>query len=164
MDDVVLMTPASLLAHWQGHRDLTRRVIEAFEEKDFETYHARGMRPFRVLALELSHMVDYQLGWFRTGKPQTAEGGAPSQALPSRAQILQRWDEQTRELNEVVPMVSADMWLTPMETPFGHMSPFKSTEYLIDNEIHHRGQGYVYLRELGIKPPDFFDRSEIHQP
>ena len=31
--------------------------------------------------------------------------------------------------------------------------------YLIDNEIHHRGQGSVYLRSLGIEPPAFYDRS-----
>ena len=30
--------------------------------------------------------------------------------------------------------------------------------YVIDNEIHHRGQGYVYLRALGIEPPAFYDR------
>ena len=29
----------------------------------------------------------------------------------------------------------------------------------VDNEIHHRGQGYVYLRALGIAPPAFYDRS-----
>jgi uncharacterized damage-inducible protein DinB len=32
-------------------------------------------------------------------------------------------------------------------------------QYVIDNEIHHRGQGYVYLRELGIEPPPFWERS-----
>ena len=31
--------------------------------------------------------------------------------------------------------------------------------YWIDNEIHHRGQGYVYLRSLGIEPPAFYDRG-----
>jgi uncharacterized damage-inducible protein DinB len=31
--------------------------------------------------------------------------------------------------------------------------------YAIANEIHHRGQGYVYLRALGISPPAFHDRS-----
>nr|WP_244977060.1 DinB family protein [Deinococcus humi] len=25
----------------------------------------------------------------------------------------------------------------------------------MENEIHHRGQGYVYFRALGIMPPDF---------
>ena len=29
--------------------------------------------------------------------------------------------------------------------------------YFINNEIHHRGQGYVYLRSLGIEPPAFWD-------
>jgi uncharacterized damage-inducible protein DinB len=31
--------------------------------------------------------------------------------------------------------------------------------YVIDNEIHHRGQGYVYRRSLGVEPPAFYDRS-----
>ncbi len=31
--------------------------------------------------------------------------------------------------------------------------------YVIDNEVHHRGQGYVYLRALGVEPPQFPDRS-----
>ena len=29
----------------------------------------------------------------------------------------------------------------------------------IDNEIHHRGQGYVYLRALGKEPPPFYERN-----
>ena len=31
--------------------------------------------------------------------------------------------------------------------------------YLIDNEVHHRGQGYVYLRALGVEPPAFYVRE-----
>ena len=30
--------------------------------------------------------------------------------------------------------------------------------YLIDNEVHHRGQGYVCLRALGVEPPPFRER------
>lgn len=29
--------------------------------------------------------------------------------------------------------------------------------YFIDNEIHHRGQAYVYLRALDIQPPFFWE-------
>jgi uncharacterized damage-inducible protein DinB len=32
--------------------------------------------------------------------------------------------------------------------------------YLVDNEVHHRAQGYVYLRSLGIEPPMFWDRKQ----
>jgi uncharacterized damage-inducible protein DinB len=31
--------------------------------------------------------------------------------------------------------------------------------YAVDNEPHHRAQGHVYLRALGVEPPPFFDRS-----
>ena len=75
----VVITPEALLEHWQGHRRLTRRVIEAFQET--------------VLAFDLYEGVLYTL-------------------------LL----------------------------------------YVIDNEIHHRGQGYVYLRALGTEPPHFYER------
>lgn len=161
-NEITLQTPASLLTHWQGHRDLTRRTIEAFPEDGFEGHHAPGMRPFQVMALEILGMVDVQLDWFRTGKPNWGEGNN-SQKPPSRAEILKRWDEQTGELAAEFPKVSAEMWLTPVDTPFGKMSPYKSVEYLIENEIHHRAQGFVYLRELGVTPPGFYERADVTQ-
>lgn len=36
---------------------------------------------------------------------------------------------------------------------------FSSILYFIDNEIHHRAQGTVYLRSLGIEPPAFWNRD-----
>jgi uncharacterized damage-inducible protein DinB len=30
---------------------------------------------------------------------------------------------------------------------------------VIDNEVHHRAQGYVYLRALGLEPPHFWERD-----
>ncbi|WP_448635563.1 hypothetical protein [Pedobacter panaciterrae] len=36
----------ALLDHWQGHRRLTRRVIEAFPEDKLFNYSVGGMRPF----------------------------------------------------------------------------------------------------------------------
>lgn len=158
-DETTLTTPTILLKHWQGHRDLTRRTIEAFPEDAFEGHHAPGMRPFQVMALEILGMVDVQLDWFRTGKPNWGESDNPK--LLSRAEILKRWDEQTGELAAEFPKVSAEMWLTPVDTPFGKMSPFKSAEYLLENEIHHRAQGFVYLRELGMTPPGFFERGDV---
>ena len=38
------------------------------------------------------------------------------------------------------------------------MSIYALFLYVVDNEIHHRGQGYVYLRSLGIEPPPFYER------
>ena len=41
------------LRHWQGHRQLTRKVIDAFPEKDLFTFSIGGMRTPSQLAHEL---------------------------------------------------------------------------------------------------------------
>lgn len=40
-----VISQQELLAHWQGHRDLTRRIIAAFPENDFFNFRIGGMRP-----------------------------------------------------------------------------------------------------------------------
>ena len=42
----VVITPEALLEHWEGHRRLTRRVIEAFPEDQLFSFSVGSMRPF----------------------------------------------------------------------------------------------------------------------
>ena len=51
------ITPDGLLSHWQAHRRLTRRVIEAFPEDKLFTFSVGGMRPFGALAMEMITMA-----------------------------------------------------------------------------------------------------------
>ena len=51
--EAAVMSPEQLLKHWQGHRSLTRRVIEAFPEKEFFEHSIGGMRPFSKLVSEM---------------------------------------------------------------------------------------------------------------
>ena len=46
------MTADALLEHWQGHRRLTRKMIEAFPDDKLFTYSIGGMRPLAELAME----------------------------------------------------------------------------------------------------------------
>ena len=41
-----IVNPEEFLNHWQGHRRVTRRVIEAFPEDKLFNYSVGGMRPF----------------------------------------------------------------------------------------------------------------------
>jgi hypothetical protein len=36
------IAPSDMLAHWQGHRRLTRRVIEAFPDDQPPPFYERG--------------------------------------------------------------------------------------------------------------------------
>jgi len=48
-----VITKDELLDHWQGHRRLTRKAIEAFPEDKLFEYSIGGMRPFADMAREL---------------------------------------------------------------------------------------------------------------
>jgi uncharacterized damage-inducible protein DinB len=77
----------------------------------------------------------------------------------SKAQLLKQWDEATTRIDTCWAKLSADSFHDRIKL-FGQYegTVLSSILYFIDNEIHHRGQGYVYLRALGIEPPAFYER------
>src|SRR5215212_3323385 len=63
-----IMTSQQFLEHWQGHRALTRRVIDAFPEAELFSHSVGGMRPFSTLATEFIGMAVPTLNGVITGK------------------------------------------------------------------------------------------------
>jgi len=155
-----VITPSELLAHWQGHRSLTRKTIEAFPEKEFFNHSIGGMRTFAEVTMELLGIAGPGIREIVTGK--TAQLEEHFDHGNSKAKILQAWDKTTEEINALWPQIALERFQEPIKT-FGQYEGTvqSSIFYFIDNEIHHRGQGYVYLRSLGIEPPMFWDRQGV---
>ena len=151
-----VMTPEELREHWQGHRRLTRRVIEAFPEERLLGFSVGGMRPFGAMAMELLAMAAPMVRGVATGEWE-AYGVAE---VGSKAELLRLWDEGTREMDEWWPRIPAGRFGETMTAYGQYTGPVHALLlYAIDNEVHHRGQGYVYLRALGIEPPAFWERG-----
>ncbi len=155
-----VITPSELLAHWQGHRSLTRKVIEAFPEREFFNHSIGGMRPFAEMTMELLGIAGPGIKEIVTG--ETAQLTEHFDHGNSKGNILQAWDKTTEEINSLWPQITLERFQEPIKT-FGQYEGTvqSSIFYFIDNEIHHRGQGYVYLRSLGIEPPMFWDRQGV---
>jgi uncharacterized damage-inducible protein DinB len=151
-----VISPADFLAHWQGHRRVTRRVIAAFPADEFHSLSIGGMRPFSALTSEMLGMAVPTVHGIITGN---WDAYAPSPAT-TQAEMLAEWDKATKTLDELFPQIPIEKFPETV-TAFGQWTfPVHGLLlYVIDNEIHHRGQGYVYLRALGIEPPGFWDRS-----
>ena len=150
-----IMTSQQFLESWQGHRALTRRVIDAFSEEQLFNHSVGGMRPFSALAMEFIGMAVPTLKGVITGKwDQYAEAKATT-----KAELLQKWDDTTSQINALWPTIPEGRF-QEVDTAFGQwkMPIWDLLLYIRDNEIHHRGQGYVYLRSLGIEPPHFWER------
>ncbi|WP_316839074.1 DinB family protein [Pedobacter gandavensis] len=153
-----LINATDLLKHWQGHRALTRRVIEAFPEKELFEYSVSGMRSFSGMVMEL-------LGIGAPGIKEIATGNIGTlnehfEGINKKEQLLQLWDESTETINTYWAQIPEEKFAEEI-TVFGLYkgTTWSSIFYFIDNEIHHRAQAYVYLRSLGITPPFFWDRA-----
>lgn len=151
------ITTSQLLEHWLGQRRVTRRTIEAFpDDESFTTFTIGGMRPFASMVNEflsmsvptLQGIVTREWPWLKLEPPTT------------RAEALARWDADTAAIEAIWPGIPEGRF-QETDTAFGQwtMPVWALLAYIIDNEVHHRGQGFTYLRALGVEPPAFYDRS-----
>lgn len=151
-----VMTSEQFLQHWQGHRALTRRTIAAFPDDKLFTYSVGGMRAFSALTMEFLGMAVPTLHGVITREWKEYK----SPKVTTKSELLRLWDEATAQINKLWPTIPAKRF-QEVDKAFGQweMTIYALLLYVVDNEIHHRGQGYVYLRALGIEPPPFYERG-----
>jgi uncharacterized damage-inducible protein DinB len=158
-----VITPAELGEHWQGHRRLTRRVIDTFPEDELFRYSLGGMRPFSELAREMLGLAGAGIRGVAEGKwgmPPELDYHADEEGGPAtKEELLELWDRVTLDIDALWPTIPAGRF-QETDTAFGEFEGpvWGHLFYFIENEVHHRAQGYVYLRALGIEPPYFWER------
>lgn len=151
-----ILTNEELLNQWQAHRNLTRKVIERFPEKELFEYSIGGMRTFADLVKELLSIAVPGLQGIVNS---STEGYNHNLAYSTKAELLKAWDDATPQINDLFMQISEDRFKEKFNLFGEYEFPvIENIFYFIDNEIHHRGQGYVYLRSLNIEPPFFWDR------
>jgi uncharacterized damage-inducible protein DinB len=157
------ISPEAILEHWQGHRRLTRKTIEAFPERELFDHCIGGMRPFAEMIKEIIGIADAGMqDLFMNTETPVSESNHHSRNsfINSKEDILNTWDDVTYKIDSLWPLIPRQRFHETIKG-FGAYQGMTSEIifYWIDNEIHHRAQGFVYLRLLGIQPPAFTDRS-----
>jgi uncharacterized damage-inducible protein DinB len=152
-------TTDAMLIHWQGHRKLTRKVIEAFPEDKLFNFSIGEMRPFSAMINEIVSIASIGIQDLFKDKPTSLHSVDDELPLNTKEEILISWDKLTVMINQIWPQIPQESFYEVIKA-FGEYEGVTSDImlYWIDNEIHHRAQAYVYLRALGIEPPAFWDR------
>lgn len=156
MNTKVIISKDDLLKHWLGHRNLTRKTIERFPEKELFEFTIGGMRTFADLVKELLSIAAPGLESMITKEVKPYNHDL---SIQNKAQLLEQWDADTPKIIHYYQQLSEDQFAEHFNLFGEYEFPIiHNILYFIDNEIHHRGQGFVYLRALGIEPPFFWDR------
>jgi uncharacterized damage-inducible protein DinB len=152
-----VVSAQDLLAHWLGHRALTRRVIDAFPEKELFNHSIGGMRTFAQMVMELLGIGAPGIKEIVTG--ETNKLNEHFEGIARKEELLELWDKSTEEITNYWAQIPDERFSEEITTFGQYKGTVKSSIfYFIDNEIHHRGEGYVYLRSLNIQPPFFWER------
>ena len=132
-------------------------MIEIFPEDKLFSFSIGGMRPFSEMAKEFLKMTEPIAHGVATGKWISFPGDLDN--VRTKTELLRLWNEATEKLNAIWPTIPAHRF-AEVDKAFGQWenSGINTILYGIDNEVHHRGQGFVYLRALGIEPPSFWER------
>lgn len=156
MSTKAILSKEDLLQHWLGHRTLTKKTIEKFPEKELFEFSIGGMRTFADQVKEIISLAVPGLKELTGGEVKNFDHDLP---LHTKADLLKQWEEDTPVIIELFNQLDETRFhethklFGQFESPIiGHV------QYLVDNEIHHRSQGFVFLRALGIEPPFFWDR------
>lgn len=154
-----LLDPAKLLEILEGNRRLTIRTVQAFSEEDlFQYTPVEPMRPFEAMVRELIAIEDGYVRGIATG--EWVYRGDHFKSFTTKAALLEASDTVRAETRQVWPRLTAERLVTVEQDPFhgGAMPHCDRLLYGLENEIHHRAQGFVYLRMRGTEPPAFWER------
>src|SRR5262245_1420813 len=124
------ITPDALLSHWQAHRRLTRRTIDAFPDDKLFTFSVGGMRTFGELSLEIVTMGAPMLRGLTGGEWVNSRDRAPR----PKNDVLRMWDEATKEIDTLWRNLPAEKF-SQTATAFGQFTaPMHDLIlYVIDN-------------------------------
>jgi uncharacterized damage-inducible protein DinB len=147
---------------WEDNRRLTLKVARSFpEDALLMATPVPGMRPFAEMLLEIAGLEHFLIHGLSEG--DWAWGPERTSPVETTGQLFTQ-PEATREYTrQVWPSISEGLLVAvhPAPPAFGGPSapPIDWFQYALENEVHHRGQGYAYLRHLKVDPPVFYDRS-----
>jgi uncharacterized damage-inducible protein DinB len=135
----------------------TQRLARVFEDRDLALRPGEGSMTSAELLAHLVAGRNFLRGLFTEKEPST-ELFKISVDTNSVAALLRQLAESWRAVIAAIDKAD-DEWLHGEISPFGPDSKISRAEmadFIIDHEIHHRGQLSVYVRVAGKVPPPLY--------
>lgn len=146
----------SFLAYWARVHTRTRRVIRCIPPEQIEWTYQPGKFTLGDLVRHLGAIERYMFAENVQGRPSRYPGHGIELAAGYEAVVgfYERMDQETVEILKALP----DSRLQERcETPGGVSIPvWKWLRAMVEHEVHHRGQIYLYLGQLDVPTPPLY--------
>jgi uncharacterized damage-inducible protein DinB len=146
----------TFLRYFENLRERTRRVINSVPAEQFEFRYREGKFSFADLVRHLGATERYMWAENVQGKPSAYPGHGPELA-DGHADVLAWFERMHQESIGIFSALTNEDLARPCTTPGGaSLAIGKWLRAMVEHEVHHRGEMFVYLGMMGITAPKLF--------
>jgi uncharacterized damage-inducible protein DinB len=149
-------SPREFIDYYEKVRQRTLRVIACIPPDKYDWRYAEGKFSFADIIRHLGAIERYMWAENAQLKPSRYSGHGRDLA-DGPENVLEYFDRMHRESMEIFGRLSAEDLQKKCVTPGGSpITVWKWLRAMVEHEVHHRAQIYVYLGMLGIATPPIY--------
>jgi len=146
----------TFLKYFENIRERTRRVVKRVPAEKFDFRYREDKFSFSDLVRHLGAIERYMYAENVQGKPSRYPGHGPELA-DGHAAVLAWWERAHEESMAIFGALTNEDLKRRCMTPGGaELSVGKWLRAMVEHEVHHRGEMFVYLGLMGIEAPKLF--------
>jgi len=148
--------PQEFFDYYEKVRQRTQKVIACIPREKFDWRYAEGKFSFADIIRHLGAIERYMYAENAQLKPSRYPGHGPELA-EGRENVLAFFNRLHQESMDIFSRLTAEDLQKKCVTPGGAtITVWKWLRAMVEHEIHHRAQMYVYLGMLGIPTPPIY--------
>ena len=148
--------PAAFIEYWEKVRQRTLKVIACIPREKFDWSYHEGKFSFADIIRHLATIERYMYGENAQLKPSRYSGHGKDLA-DGPDQVLEFFNRMHQESMDIFSRLTAADLERKCVTPGGApITVWKWLRAMVEHEVHHRAQMYVYLGILGVPTPPLY--------
>ncbi len=153
---MVIKEISSFLDYYGKIRKRTQKVIACIPEDRLEWRYRDGQFSFGDLIRHIAAIERYVYAEVVAGRPASYQG-CGTELASGMHHVLKYLDRLHEESIDIFKQLSPEALQSKLLSPSAYpISCWKWLRALVEHEIHHRGQIYLYLGMLDIDTPPIF--------
>lgn len=161
----------AFLPYYRNIRRRTLRVADCIPRDRFDWTYSDGKFTFADLLRHLGAIERYMFAENVQGRPSRYPGHGPALAA-TPDEVMEFIERMHAESLAIFATLDAVQLQAKCVTPAGiPITTWKWLRAMVEHEIHHRGQIYLYLGLLGVPTPPLYGltseevyQSSLHEP
>jgi len=155
-----IQTVESFLPFFEKIRERTLRVVRLIPPEKLEWRHSAGVFSPGDLARHIAATERYTFAENVLGLPNQYRGCGPelAEGLDAVLAFMQRMHSESVAIFK--PLRPDDLQRKAIDAEGHSITAWKLLRAMVEHEVHHRGELYVYLALLGVPRPPLYGLTE----